>query len=55
MKRIIVALAIVIGLTVGMFSFSAITHLTQHAVACDDEDKDTSKDNGGKTQSGYNF
>ncbi len=53
MKRIITALVIVIGLTIGMFSFSIVTHLTPQAVACDDKGKDTTKDNGGNTESGY--
>jgi hypothetical protein len=55
MKRIITALAIIMVLTAGIFSFSAVTHLTPQAIACDDKGKDTSKDNGGKTESGYNF
>ncbi|MCI0453551.1 MAG: hypothetical protein L0Y68_00975 [Candidatus Dadabacteria bacterium] len=54
MKRIITALVIVMGLTFGMFSFSIETHLTPQAVACDDKGKDTTKDNGGNTESGYN-
>jgi hypothetical protein len=53
MKRIISALAVVMVLTVGMFSFSIVTHLTPQTVACDDKGKDTSKDKGGNTESGY--
>ena len=38
--------AVVLGLTFGPISFSALTGMTKNAVACGEKDKDTSKDKG---------
>ena len=56
MRRIFTTVAVVMGLTLGMLSFSVITNTTQKAAACSDKDKETTKDKGGQTtQSQYNL
>ena len=44
MSKLIIAIAVAIGLTIGSVSFSALTGITKDAVAC--KDKESSKDKG---------